>query len=244
MNIKHISPVLVLLFLFGCSKTPKELITLADQDLKQDNSTQAIENLKLLIAKYPKDSLASKAQYKLASVYLNWEDQISLGYKALENTVNNYSQTIHAKQAQKEIDRFPKFLVDKAESLRKQKKLKESVEHLMFLINNYSKNEIASKGQYMLGDLYMNDFRDFTTAIQEYRKVIKNYKGSSQEPHALFMIGYIYANVVNDNKSAKIEYEQFIERFSEHELAPSVRFELEYLGKGIDEIPALKHITS
>jgi TolA-binding protein len=244
MNIKYISPFMMLLFLIGCSKTPKELFDLVDQDLKQDNATQAIDNLELLITKYPKDSLASKAQYKLASVYLNWEDQISSGYKALESTVNNYPKTIHAKQAQKEIDRFPKFLVDKAESLRKQKKLKESVEHLMFLINNYSKNEIASKGQYMLGDLYMNDFRDFTTAIQEYRKVIKNYKGSSQEPHALFMIGYIYANVVNDNKSAKIEYEQFIERFSEHELAPSVRFELEYLGKGIDEIPALKHITS
>ena len=76
------------------------------------------------------------------------------------------------------------------------------------------------------------------------RKVIENYNGSLQEPHALFMIGYIYANVINDIKSAKIEYEKFIKRFSSHELAPSVKFELEYLGKGIDEIPALKHITS
>ena len=58
------------------------------------------------------------------------------------------------------------------------------------------------------------------------------------------MIGYIYANVVNDPKSAKIEYSAFLEKFPTHELSPSVKFELEFLGKEIDEIPALKHITS
>ena len=90
----------------------------------------------------------------------------------------------------------------------------------------------------------MNDFRDFKTAIQEYRKVITNFGKSEQEPHALFMIGYIYANIMNDNKSALVEYQQFLERFPNHELAPSVEFEIKYLGKSIEEIPALKHITS
>ena len=58
------------------------------------------------------------------------------------------------------------------------------------------------------------------------------------------MIGYVYANVLNDTKSAKIEYEDFLKRFPKHELSPSVRFEIDYLGKSVDEIPALKHITS
>jgi TolA-binding protein len=244
MNIRNLFMVIMILLVSSCSKSPVELFDLAEQELKQDNSNLAINNLKLLISKHPNDSLASKAQYKLASVYLNWQDEISLGLEALKITVSDYPQTIHAKQAQKEIGRFPQYLMDKGESLRKQKKLKESVDHLMYLTKYYSNSDIASKGQYMIGDVYMNDFRDFTTAIQEYRKVIENYNGSSQEPHALFMIGYIYANVINDTKSAKIEYENFINRFSNHELAPSVRFELEYLGKGIDEIPALKHITS
>ena len=244
MNIKYFLMIIVTLFVISCSKSSTELFALSEEDLKNDNIDVAIKNLELLIAKYPNDTLASKAQYKLASIYFNWENNISLGLKALDNTVSNYPETIHAKQAQKEIDGFPKFLINKAESLRKQKKLKESVDHLMYIIENYSANEIAPKGQYMLGDIYMNDFRDFKIAIQEYRKVIESYSGSSQEPHALFMIGYIYANVLNDTKSAKIEYDEFIRRFSSHELAPSVKFELEYLGKGIDEIPVLKHITS
>ena len=139
---------------------------------------------------------------------------------------------------------FHNTLLNKAESLRKQKLLKESVDHLMFMINKYEKHELASKAQYMLGDVYMNDFRDFTTAIQEYRKVIDKYVESEQEPHAQFMIGYIYANVINDEKSAKVEYQEFLKKFPNHELAPSVKFEIDYLGKSIEEIPALKHITS
>ena len=58
------------------------------------------------------------------------------------------------------------------------------------------------------------------------------------------MIGYIYANIISDEKSAKVEYESFLQKFPSHELAPSVKFEIDYLGKSIDQIPALKHITS
>ena len=90
----------------------------------------------------------------------------------------------------------------------------------------------------------MNDFRDFSRAIKEYRKVIKNYRGSTQEPHALFMIGWIYSNIKNDYKNAEIEYKSFLNQFPDNELAPTVEFELDYLRKTIDEIPALKHITA
>ena len=58
------------------------------------------------------------------------------------------------------------------------------------------------------------------------------------------MVGYIYANILNDTKSAQIEYESFLNKFPDHELSPSVKFEIDYLGKSIEEIPALKHITS
>ncbi|SVA84776.1 uncharacterized protein METZ01_LOCUS137630, partial [marine metagenome] len=57
-------------------------------------------------------------------------------------------------------------------------------------------------------------------------------------------IGYVFANILFDYKSAEIEYMLFLDRFPNHELAPSIRFELENLGKSIDEIPALKHIAS
>ena len=244
MKTKLILSIIGLLFITGCSKSADELFELSNDNLKNNEIDQAIIDLETLVSKYPQDSLAAYAQYKLASIQLNWKNNLTNGYVALQTTANNFGESIQGIQAQKEIDQFPEYILNKAESLRKRKMVKEAVDHLMYLTEKYSQHELTPKGQYMLGDLYMNEFRDFTTAIQEYRKVIENYAGSSQEAHALFMIGYIYANVVNDPKSAEIEYKEFLKRFPNHELSPSVKFEIEFLGKGIEEIPVLKHITS
>ena len=138
----------------------------------------------------------------------------------------------------------PESILNKVESFRKQKRFKESVEILFDLIGKYPGNELTPKAQYMLGDIYMNDLRDFTTAIQEYEKVIERYSGSEQEPHALFMIGYIHANILGEQDVAKKRYDEFLSKFPEHELAPSIKFELEYIGKNIGQIPALKHIKT
>jgi tetratricopeptide (TPR) repeat protein len=123
-------------------------------------------------------------------------------------------------------------------------KARYSIKLLNELLTKHQTDIIAPKAQYLIGDIYMNDLRDFKVAIHEYRKVIQNYSGSVQEPQAQFMIGYIFANIINDLESAKIEYDNFIKQYPTHELVPSVKFELEYLGKSIDEIPALKHIAN
>ena len=244
MKIQLILPLVGLLLIGGCSKSSGELFERSEENLKNDQIDQAVDDLEKPLNKYPQDSLASKAQYKLASIHLNWKNDLTAGYTELQNTVTKYENSIQGEQAQIEINEFPEYIINKAESLRKRKMIKEAVDHLMYMTEKYSQHELTPKGQYMLGDIYMNDFRDFTTAIQEYRKVVEKYGGSPQEPHALFMIGYIYANVVNDSKSAEIEYKEFLKRFPDHELSPSVKFEIEFLGKSIDEIPALKHITS
>jgi outer membrane protein assembly factor BamD (BamD/ComL family) len=86
--------------------------------------------------------------------------------------------------------------------------------------------------------------RDFDSAIAAYVNVVNNFSGTNQEAQAQFMIGYIYANILSDNHKAELSYKIFLDRFPEHELAPSVQFELDYLGKDINEIDVLKHITS
>ena len=244
METQKILAIIVLTMLVSCTKTAEELLVQSEKNMQESRVELAINDLQTLLKKHPTDSLASKAQYKLSSIYLNWKNDPEMGYDQLELTIKNYTESIHGKQAVNQIKEFPEYLVNKAESLRKQKLLKESVAHLMFMIDKYDQHKLSSKAQYMLGDLYMNDFRDFTTAIQEYRKVLEKHTGSDQEPHALFMIGYIYANIISDEKSAKVEYESFLRKFPSHELAPSVIFEIDYLGKSIDQIPALKHITS
>ena len=112
------------------------------------------------------------------------------------------------------------------------------------MVKNYADNLLAAKAQYIIGDIYMNDLRDFEKALSEYRVVLNNHKGSKEEALAQFMIGYIYANVLKEFDKARSEYQVFLDRFPKHELYPSVKFEINHLGKDINEIPALKHITS
>jgi len=107
-----------------------------------------------------------------------------------------------------------------------------------------ARNEKDIKTQYLIGDIYMNDLRDFDSAIAAYVDVVNNFSGTNQEAQAQFMIGYIYANILNDNSQAELNYKNFLDRFPDHELAPSVQFELDHLGKDINEIDVLKHITS
>ena len=131
-----------------------------------------------------------------------------------------------------------------AENARNEKDIKRALSNLEMLLKKYPDHDLAAKTQYLIGDIYMNDLRDFDKAIAAYVNVVNNFSGTSQEAQAQFMIGYIYANILADNTKAAVNYKIFLDRFPEHELAPSVQFELNYLGKDINEIDVLKHITS
>ena len=217
---------------------------IAQTSLDQNQEDQAIDNLNYLLEKYPNDSLASLAQYKLATIYKSWKNDPKNLLKALNKTVNKYPDTPQAIQAKKEIQAFQDWIINNAETLRKRKMTTESIENLIYLVKNFPEHELASKAQYIIGDIYMNDLRDFEKALSEYRVVLNKYIGSKEEALAQFMIGYIYANVIKDFDLARKEYQVFLDKFPRHELHPSVKFEIDYLGKDINEIPALKHITS
>ena len=99
------------------------------------------------------------------------------------------------------------------------------------------KDVISPTLQYIIGDIYLNDLKDFENSLIEYKKVGEMFPGTPQEPESLFMIGYIYSNIIKDIDRGKEEYQSFLKRFPNHELTSSIKFELEFLGKDIKEIP-------
>ncbi|MBF90058.1 MAG: hypothetical protein CMG75_10505 [Candidatus Marinimicrobia bacterium] len=122
----------------------------------------------------------------------------------------------------------------------------EALEKLQKLVENYPQSIEAAEGQYMIGDTYIAYNKNFEVALKEYRKVVDNYPESKFAINAQFMIGYVFANFLNDYNSARIEYETFLELFSskaDSGLVESVKFELRNLGKDLNEIPQLKHIS-
>ena len=157
--------IIVGLLIVSCSKNAPNLMELAQSSLDQNDEDSAIKNLDLLINKFPEDSLASLAQYKLVNIYKNWKHDPEMVSNALDKTVNNYPGTIQAKQAAKEIAGFPEWIINKAETLRKRKLTKESINNLSYMVTNYADNLLAAKAQYIIGDIYMNDLRDFEKAL-------------------------------------------------------------------------------
>ena len=163
------------------------------------------------------------------------------GFTQIVSKYENWDRKI---EAQEYMSNYAMKLYSRSETLRNEKEFNASVEALNYIVKNYADLEIAPKAQYLIGDIFMNDLKDFNEAITYYKDVVTNFTGSREEPHAQFMIGYIYANVKNDSSNALKEYNVFLEKYSDHELAPSVQFEIQWLGKDINDIPALKHISS
>ena len=104
MKTKLILSIIGLLFITGCSKSADELFELSNDNLKNNEIDQAIIDLETLVSKYPQDSLAAHAQYKLASIQLNWKNNLANGHAALQTTANNFGESIQGIQAQKEIE--------------------------------------------------------------------------------------------------------------------------------------------
>ena len=75
MKIKFIT-ILGLLFLIGCSKSSNELFELSKEKLKNNQPELALKDLEKLIKKYPNDSLASNALYKISTIHLNWQNNL------------------------------------------------------------------------------------------------------------------------------------------------------------------------
>lgn len=141
----------------------------------------------------------------------------------------------------------PGALLRQAKTYITEAKYTDAVTSLRDLIERYPDDPAAAEAQYMLGDTFMAYAKDFEQAVKEYGMVVSTYPESRFAMNAQFMLGYVCANFISDSAKAKQEYEKFLKLYSDQAdsgLVQSVRFELENLGKDLNEIPKLQHITS
>ena len=164
--------------------------------------------------------------------------------KGFSQIVSNHENWDRKIEAQEYMNNYAMKLYSRAETLRNEKEYNASVDALNYVVNNYGDLDIAPKSQYLIGDVFMNDLKDHNEAITRYKNVVTNFPGAREEPNAQFMVVYIYANVINDSANALKEYNVFLEKYPDHELVDDVQFEIQWLGKDINDIPALKHISS
>ena len=140
-----------------------------------------------------------------------------------------------------DISSSPEKLFSKANVERSQNNFKKATEILRNLVNSDVNEEILVKSNLLLAEIFYHDLKDFNQAIQEYDNFCKAFPDHKNAASSLFMQGFIYHNSLSDLQMAEEKYLKFLDEYPDHELALSVRWELDNLGKNIDEIPFFKN---
>jgi TolA-binding protein len=85
---------------------------------------------------------------------------------------------------------------------------------------------------------------NFNGAIDAYQEIVKRFPKSTQAPQCQFMVGYLYANHLKNEDMARKAYQTFIRDYPEHELIKDAQWELDHLGKDVNQIEELNKILS
>lgn len=84
----------------------------------------------------------------------------------------------------------------------------------------------------------------FELAVENFKGIVDNYAQGKHHAEALFMLGFINANDVKNLDEAKKYYSLFVEKYPDHDLADDAQYELENLGKDINDLPIFKDAQS
>ena len=95
------------------------------------------------------------------------------------------------------------------------------------IIYKYKNKEIAAEAEYIIAEIYLNDFNDYSAAAHYYTKILDSYpKTFNIVKKSMFTLAYIYANNLDSYSDAIYFYELFKKEYPEDELLPSIDYEL------------------
>jgi outer membrane protein assembly factor BamD (BamD/ComL family) len=80
----------------------------------------------------------------------------------------------------------------------------------------------------------------WSDAELNFQKILDEYPEGIYTSKALFMVGFVNANYLKNYVKAKEYYTNFLEKYPDHDLADDAKYEIENLGKDINELPFLK----
>jgi TolA-binding protein len=130
-----------------------------------------------------------------------------------------------------------------AESEARNQRYEKAIQSYENLIAKYPDSPLASKSMFQIGAIYMNNTNQYDQSVGSYVRVFEDYPDSPDAVKALFMAGFVSATYSGAYEQAEGYYRQFLEKYPNHELVPAAEFELENLGKDVEEIDALKGIV-
>lgn len=100
--------------------------------------------------------------------------------------------------------------------------------------------KLGEKEYFDMAYQHMNK-EQWSEAEKNFQKILDDYPNGMYSSKALFMIGFVNANYLKNFEKARKYYSEFLEKYPNHELADDAKYELENLGKDINELPFLKN---
>lgn len=84
---------------------------------------------------------------------------------------------------------------------------------------------------------------EWDEAEKNFQNILDKYPDGKFASNAMFMVGFINANYTNNFDKAREYYGKFLEKYPDHDLADDAEYEIEHLGKSIDDLPFLRGET-
>ena len=106
------------------------------------------------------------------------------------------------------------------------KNYQSAITQLKYFIKNSSNNNEIAFAEYLIAEIYLNDFKNYEYSVEILKNIINNYKETEIYKKSLFTLSYIYANHLNYFSDAIYYYENFLKLFPNDDLVPSVKYEL------------------
>ncbi|KAA3600420.1 MAG: tetratricopeptide repeat protein [Calditrichaeota bacterium] len=133
----------------------------------------------------------------------------------------------------------PEQKIEEATKLVGANKSTQAIVLLTEVMGNNPSEENGANAAFALGKIYREQNKP-NQAVKYYKTLVEKYPKSDKVKEGIFMLGYLHANALDDKDKATHFYEEFLKNYPDDELAASVKFELDYLGKNIQDIDLFK----
>ncbi len=128
---------------------------------------------------------------------------------------------------------------DRAQLLEQNEEYDEAIETYLSIYKKFPGGELGDESLFRSAIIQANILRHHEDAIKTHDRLLRAFPESDYAHQSFFMKGFIYANDIKDFEKAKNIYKEFLEKYPNSELATSVEWEINNLGKDINEIEFL-----
>jgi TolA-binding protein len=127
-------------------------------------------------------------------------------------------------------------LFTEAQTKLQEKKYADALPLLQKIVDGKPDGKHAEEAQYIIISLQHSEMGNARAAIEESRKFVRLFPHAKRATDVFFMIGFIFNNELKQTDSARVAYMEFLSRYPDAEMATSAEFELQNLGKDVNEI--------